>query len=144
MRLVRLIVLALLPFAVPASASGPDADIVVRGDVSRSEIERILAADNVDTSRLSEREVADAVAEVARGRAPQDFWAAYQAHVRAWERLADAAEKPRREEGESRFEAEELVKAEQAIEATFDEVERIARSYGARLPAPAWAILPTV
>jgi hypothetical protein len=144
MRLVRLALLALLALPLPAAASAPESDIVVRGDVSRVEIERILAADNVDTSQLSEREVADAIANVRRGRAPEDFWTAYRAHVLAWERLADAAEKARGERSESRFEDEELSKAEQAIGATFDEVERIARAYGARLPTPLWAIPPTV
>ena len=134
--------LALPALPVAASATAPEPDIVVRGGVERSEIERILAADNVDTSRLSEREVADHIAQVERGRAPQDFWLAYRAHVLAWERLADAVE--RASQGESLFEAEEVVKAEQAIDSTFDEVERIARSYGARLPIPRWSIPPTV
>ncbi|HYG48163.1 MAG TPA: hypothetical protein VD846_09515 [Allosphingosinicella sp.] len=144
MRFARLALLAVLALAAPAAATAQEPDIVVEGGIERSEIERILAADNVDTSRLSEREVADIVAGVERGRAPKDFWLAYQAHVLAWQRLADAAEKARREQGESFFEAEELVKAEQAIDATFDEVERIARAYGARLPVPLWSIPPTV
>ena len=143
MQLVRLALLALLavPIAAPLSAQGPD--IVVDGGVKRSEIERILAADNVDTSRLSEREVADSIARVRRGRAPQDFWLAYRAHVLAWKRLADAVEDADRP-GATRSDAEEVVRAEEAIEATFDEVERIARSYGARLPTPVWAFPPTV
>jgi hypothetical protein len=144
MKLVRLALLGLMAIAAPAAVSAQEADIVVRGDVGRSEIERILAADNVDTSRLSEREVADIVGHVERGRAPQDFWVAYRAHVVAWQRLADAADRAGRDRAESLFEAEELVKAEQAIDATFDEVERIARSYGARLPIPLWSIPPTV
>ena len=142
MRFVRLALLALLPLSVPATLAAQEPDIVVKGGIERVEIERILAADNVDTSRLSEREVADSIGRVKRGRAPQDFWLAYRAHVVAWERLADAVE--RAPPGESRFRAEDLVKAEQAIEATFDQVERIARSYGARLPTPPWAIPPTV
>jgi hypothetical protein len=141
MRFVRLALLALLVLPVPAGAA-QEPDIVVHGGVARAEIERILTADNVDTSRLSEREVADIVGRVERGHAPQDFWLAYRAHVHAWERLADAAQ--RASQGESRFKAEELVKAEQAIDATFDEVERIARAYGARLPIPRWSIPPTV
>jgi hypothetical protein len=144
MRLVRLVLLALLAFAAPAAVAAQNADIVVRGDVSRSEIERILAADNVDTSQLSEREVADAIEGVRRGRAPEDFWRAYRAHVLAWQRLASAVETVRAQENESRFDEKEVVEAEQAIGATFDEVERIARSYGARLPTPPWEILPTV
>lgn len=144
MTLVRLALLALLAFAVPAAVPAQNADIVVRGDANRSEIERILAADNVDTSQLSEREVADIIAHVERGRAPEDFWKAYRAHVLAWERLAAAVEKAGGGQGESRLDDEELIEAERAIEATFDEVERIARSYGARLPTPPWAIPPTV
>ena len=143
MRFIRLALLA-LALSAPAAVTAQEPDIVVKGSVQRAEIERILAADNVDTSRLSESEVADIVGQVERGRAPQDFWLAYRAHVRAWERLADAAEKARGDQGESFFEAEELVKAQQAIDATFDEVERIARSYGARLPVPLWSIPPTV
>jgi hypothetical protein len=144
MRFPGLALLALLALPLPAAAAAQQPDIVVRGGVQRAEIERILAADNVDTSRLSEREVADIAGQIERGRAPQDFWLAYRAHVRAWERLADAAEKARYEQGESFFESEELVKAEQAIDATFGEVERIARVYGARLPTPLWSIPPTV
>ena len=142
MRFVRLVLLALLALPMPAAHAAQGPDIVVEGGVQRAEIERILTADNVDTSRLGEREVADIIGRVHRGRAPQDFWLAYRAHVVAWERLADAAESAG--QGESRFKAEEIVKAEQAIDATFDEVERIARSYGARLPIPRWSIPPTV
>ncbi|HEU0100601.1 MAG TPA: hypothetical protein VFQ67_17715 [Allosphingosinicella sp.] len=142
MRFPRLALLALLALSGAPGAAAPEPDIVVRGGIERAEIERILAADNVDTSRLSESEVADIVARVERGRAPLDFWLAYRAHVRAWERLADATE--RASQGESLFKAEEVVKAEQAIESTFDEVERIARAYGARLPVPAWSVPPTV
>jgi hypothetical protein len=139
MGLVRLALIALLALPIPATQAAQGPDIVVEGGVKRSEIERILAADNVDTSRLSEREVADSIARVERGRAPQDFWLAYRAHVLAWKRLADAVEKA----GEDRSGAA-MANAEQAIEATFDEVERIARTYGARLPTPRWAIPPTV
>ena len=144
MRFARLALIAFLAIPLPAVAVAQQPDIVVQGGVQRSEIERILAEDNVDTSRLGERDVADIVAQIQRGRAPQDFWLAYRAHVRAWERLADIAEKARRGQGESFFEAEELVKAEQAIDSTFDEVERIARAYGARLPVPRWSIPPTI
>ena len=138
MRFVRLALLALLVLPMPVALAAQGPDIVVDGGVKRAEIERILAADNVDTSRLSEREVAEAIAKVERGRAPQDFWLAYRAHVLAWKRLADAVERA------GRSGAEDRMRAEQAIDATFDEVERIARSYGARLPVPVWAIPPTV
>jgi hypothetical protein len=144
MRLARLALLALLALPTPAAVTAQESDIVVEGDVKRAEIERILAADNVDTSQLSEREVADVVERVERGRAPRDFWLAYRAHVLAWQRLADAVEKARGRSSEARSDLEELANAEQAIDATFDEVERIARFYGARLPTPPWAILPTI
>ena len=143
MRLLRLALLAFLALPMPAGAVAREPDIVVHGGVERAEIERILAADNVDTSRLSEREVADIIGRVERGRAPRDFWLAYRAHVLAWERLADAVEKAGGM-GAGRSDGEELVKAGQAIDATFDEVERIARSYGARLPTPVWSIPETV
>jgi hypothetical protein len=142
MRLVRLALLALLALPIPAALAAQDRDIVVDGGVKRAEIERILAADNVDTSRLSEREVADLIAKVERGRAPKDFWLAYRAHVHAWKRLADAVE--RAGEDASRLNSDDRAKADRAIEATFDEVERIARSYGARMPTPPWAVPPTV
>jgi hypothetical protein len=144
MSFLHLALIAVLVPQSPAAAAAQQADIVVQGRVQRAEIERILEADNVDTSRLSEREVADIVGGIERGRAPQDFWLAYRAHVRAWNRLADAAEKAADGLGKSLFEAEELVKAEQAVDATFDDVERIARAYGARLPIPPWSIRPTV
>jgi hypothetical protein len=144
MMLLRLAMLALLALPSAGTAQSGSPDIVVQGDVARREIERILGADNLDTSRLGPSEVAEAIAGIERGRAPEDFWLAYRAHVRAWERLAAAAEQARPGLGESLFESEELVKAEQAIDATFDEVERIARVYGARLPTPLWSIPPTV
>ena len=52
-----------LALSMPAAVAAQEPDIVVRGDVARTEIERILAADNVDTSRLSAREVADTVGQ---------------------------------------------------------------------------------
>lgn len=135
MRLVRLAALALM--ALPAlpltgAAGAQESDIVVRGDIARKEIERILNADNLDTSSLSAGEVAEAIGRIERGRAPQDFWAAYQAHVAAWNRLADAKG------------SLEAALAEQAIETTFDEVERIARLYRALTPTPPWQAPQTV
>ena len=127
---------------VPAVAQEPD--IVVRGDARVAEIERILEADNLDTTRLDPREVADAIAAIPRGRAPGDFWLAYRAHVLAWRRLADANDAARRVGAKEPEDAEAVIQAGQAIEATFDEVERIARRYGARLPTPPWDRVPTV
>ena len=132
MRFDRLVALGLLALQSPAAVGAQPPDIVVRGDVARSEIERILDADNIDTSVLSAGEVAAAMAGIRRGRAPDDFWLAYRAHVDAWNRLAAA---------DNRL---EQALAEQAIEASFDEVERIARLYRARLPVPPWKVLPTV
>ncbi|HEU0133317.1 MAG TPA: hypothetical protein VFR28_00715 [Allosphingosinicella sp.] len=142
MYFIRLALIALLGLAAAPSPGAPQPDIVVRGGVEKAEIERILAADNVDVSKLSEREVADAIGRVERGRAPRDFWVAYRAHVIAWQRLADAVEKAG--PSPSLSQAEAVVRAGQAIEATFDEVERIALSYGARLPTPAWSVAPTI
>ena len=132
MRLVRLAALALLAVQPPAAVAAQAPDIVVRGDVARTEIERILDADNLDTSQLSAGEVAEAISAIERGRAPDDFWTAYQAHVAAWKRLAQSTE------------SLERALAEQAIDSSFDEVERIARRYRARLPVPPWQVLPTV
>jgi len=134
----RLLALAFAALLVPAQGTAQDSDIVVRGDTARTEIERILNADNLDTARLSPREVADQVARIERGRAPEDFWSAYQLHVRAWARFADSIDRAQRAQGESTFGEgmEEVEAAERAIGTTFDEVERIARRYGARLPRP--------
>jgi hypothetical protein len=133
MRLARLAALALIALpAAPGTEPVAAEDIVVRGDVARKEIERILSADNLDTSRLGAGDVAEAIDGIRRGRAPEDFWTAYRAHVEAWKRLAAA-----------RSDLETAL-AEQAIEATFDEVERIARAYGAILPVPPWQEIPTV
>jgi hypothetical protein len=132
MRWIGLAALALLALQSPAVGAAQSSDIVVRGDVARKEIERILDADNLDTSQLSAREVADLIGGIERGRAPDDFWTAYRAHVAAWNRRADAAEDI------------EQALADQAIEASFDEVERIAHRYRARLPVPPWQVVPTV
>src|SRR5687767_8723730 len=121
---------------MPSTAQ--DAEIVVRGDSRRTEIERILEADNVDTSRLGSREVADAMAGIERGRAPEDFWLAYRAHVEAWKRFAEAETIQRKQRVPTPESAAALARAEQAIDSTFDEVERIARRHGARLPTPRW------
>ena len=136
--ILRVLLFALAALLVPAQVAAQQPDITVRGDASRSEIERILNADNLDTNRLSPREVADAIALIQRGRAPEDFWNAYQLHVRAWSRFADAFERAQRAQGESTFVEgmEEVETAADAIERTFDEVERIALRYGARLPVP--------
>lgn len=129
--------------AAPAPAQSPD--IVVKGDARRVEIERILEADNLDTTRLDPREIAEAIEAIPRGRAPRDFWLAYRAHVLAWRRLADADEAARRRGPKASLENEEaIVRAEQAIEASFDQVERIARSYGADLPTPPSQRVPTI
>jgi hypothetical protein len=132
MRFDRLVALALLALQSPTAVAAQPPDIVVQGDVARFEIERILDADNIDTSVLSAGEVAAVISGIQRGRAPDDFWVAYRAHVAAWNRLAAADDRL------------EQTLAEQAIEASFDEVERIARRYRARLPVPPWKLLPTV
>jgi hypothetical protein len=136
--ILRLLALALAALLVPAQACAQEPGAAAGDDAARTEIERILNADNLDTNRLSPRDVADSIAQIERGRAPQDFWAAYQLHVRAWSRLADAYERAQRQQGESTFAdgMEEVETAADAIETTFDEVERIARRYGARLPIP--------
>ena len=133
--------------AVPAAApSLPAAHTNAQDEAARAEIERILEADNLDTGRLNPREVADTIASIARGRAPEDFWQAYQAHVRAWRQFAELVERAVRQQGESTFieGEEELVAAERAIDTTFDEVERIARRYGARIPVQPANLIPTI
>jgi hypothetical protein len=126
-----------MAWQLPAMAAAQAPDIVVRGDAARMEIERIVRADNLDTSRLSPREVADAIAQIPRRRAPLDFWTAYRAHGLAWQRLADATDAARGRPARGQLDA--VVAQEEAIDSTFDEVERIARRYGVRMPVPAWA-----
>ena len=145
MSFFRFALWALAAALLPATSVAQDPDIIVRGDVARIEIERILDADNVDTSQLSPREVAEAIAAIGRGRAPEDFWKAYRAHVEAWNRFADAIDAARRGKSDSPLEGgAELADADRAIDVTFDEVERIARRYGARLPIPPWQVAPTI
>ena len=127
---------AVLAFGLaPAIAAPENPEIVVRA-TDRAKIERILEADNLDTSELPAGEVAAIMARIERQGAPTDFWRAYRLHVAAWVRYADALR--RRSEPESSVTSDELFAAGQAIETSFDTVERIARSYGARVPRPAW------
>ena len=114
--------------------------MVVRASAAKPAIERILNADNLDVERLSAREVADTMAEIPRGRAPSDFWNAYQAHVQAW--LEYAAAKDRSRAGtatdiDSAPNGAAIASARQRINTTFDRVEELARKYGARLPITA-------
>lgn len=147
MRFSRLVMGALLALlALPAIAAQGD-DVVVYASPARFEIERILVADNLDTEALGPRIVANAIAGIARGRAPDDFWRAYQLHVRAWQQLADADDRARnvRDDPTSLEQrAAAVAIAERRIETSFDDVERIARRYGARLPAPLSQIKSTV
>lgn len=146
MLMIRLVIAAILVGLSPAAVTAQDNEIVVRGSAARVEIERILNADNLNTVSLSARDVADTIVGINRGRAPADFWDAYQAHVRAWQRLADAEDRARRllDNGTSFAEvAAQVVEAERLIESTFDEVERIALGYGARMPIPPVEIVPT-
>ena len=126
------LVVILLAAAAPAGSSAlAQSDVVVRADVAKAEIERILNADNLDTEAMDPREIADAIAASPRGRAPDDFWQAYQKHVDAWEDMAALTDGP-----DSGADDVELDSADRLINRTFDEVERIARSYGARMPMP--------
>ena len=148
MRILSLIGFALLALAGAPTAAQPAGQAVTRGDAAtRLEIERILNADNVDVSQLTPRQVADSIRAIPRGRAPDDFWTTYQAHVRAWEAMAAATERLERlANAKPRLQAdaiEDASEAQVAIESTFDEVERVARSYGVGMPAPPGTPLPT-
>jgi len=136
---MRILLLAIAALAAPATAAiAQDQEVVVRAETPRAEIERILDADNLDTTRLSPRDVAEIMAGIERGRAPDDFWTAYQLHVLAWVNLANVVDSVRQAGAESAFVdgLNELAEAQAAIGTTFDEVERIARLYHARLPRP--------
>lgn len=147
MRFVRPLMVATLALAMatplaaqnaePTPAPQAEQDIVVRGEAARREIERILREDSLTSSQPTPREVAETMATIARGRAPEDFWTAYQTHVQAWQRYAEAVEQaPQQQQNESTFGDEGAAgEAQTAIQTSFAEVERIARRYGAHLPA---------
>jgi hypothetical protein len=138
MTIIKALVLAFAALPTSAVALAQEQEIVVRADAARMEIERILDADNLDTARLEPRVVTEIMSGIERGRAPEDFWNAYQLHVQAWANLAGAADHVRRPQGGSAStpDLDGLERAEAAIGTTFDVVERIARQYHARLPAP--------
>ena len=140
MTIIRIPILALAALLAPAAATAQEQqqDIVVHAETARAEIERILNADNLDTVQLSPREVVEIMSGIERGRAPQDFWSAYQLHVQAWANLADAADSVQGQQDgpAATFGLDGLEAAETAVGTTFDEVERVARAYHARLPAP--------
>lgn len=137
MRNILLGINALLGLLPPLSAAAQKVDVTVYAAPARFEIERILATDNLDTGALESRVVAEAMVAIARGRAPNDFWSAYQAHVAAWQHFAAV-------EGRAKIVQDDvtsiddtaaaLASAKRQIETTFDEVERVARRYGARIP----------
>lgn len=138
MRSAALAMLAIV--AIPATggpAMGQPSSASVRGtEAERAAIARILAADNLDTSRLSSRQIVAAMRAIPRGRAPRDFWHAYRAHVRAWQRFAAAEERMQRlGEGDERA-RDAMFAAEAAIESTFSEILRIAARYGVEAPTP--------
>lgn len=136
MRFPSLTALALMTLAPPALAQAQSGEIVVHGTAARQEIERILREDSLTSSQPTPREVAETMAAIDRGRAPEDFWTAYQTHVQAWQRYAQLVEQGGQQPAESSFGPEGAAEAQTAIEATFNEVERIALRYGARLPSP--------
>lgn len=145
MRAVRLIAPALLAllvapaFADPIAAHGEQEEMQ-RMEHERQEIARILGADNVDVTRLSASEVATAIRSTRRGEAPEDFWTAYQAHVRAWERSAVAQERLQRLATGKPVPLDEIfseiLAAEAAIDETFEAVRRIAEAHGVPMPTP--------
>ncbi|HYG28920.1 MAG TPA: hypothetical protein VD887_01775 [Allosphingosinicella sp.] len=143
MRILRSIAPALLALLAVPAAADPIAALDEqenRRETGRQEIARILAADNVDASRLSAREVATAIRAIPRGAAPDDFWNAYQAHVRAWERAAAAEERAQGLIGGKPAEMERavaaFVAAQAEISATFEQVRQIAGRYGVEMPIP--------
>jgi hypothetical protein len=119
-------------------AASPPPEVVVRASAARPAIERILRADNLDVEHLPARDVADIMSDIPRGGAPIDFWTACQAHVRAWQDYADAKERARRASPtdiDSAPDGAAIADARKRISSTFGLVEKIARQYGARLPA---------
>ena len=131
-RLGRLPALAALLtcFASGFGAWAQEQQIVVEAPSARSEIERILEADNLNNADMDPAAVVAAMRRIDRRYAPDDFWAGYRQHVEAWERFAAIASDP----GST---TAELAAARGAVNASFDVVERIARRYNAQLPRPA-------
>jgi hypothetical protein len=117
--------LAALSPSGEAAAQG--SEIIVEAPTLQQEIERILAADNIDPTNLTAREVADALERIPRGYAPDDFWDSYRRHVRAWRRYANAETSPG-------LTYAEYLRIEEAINDTYEDAERIALRYGAHPP----------
>jgi len=114
-------------------------DIVITRSAAVPAIERILAADNLDVDTLSPQEIAAAMRDIRQGAAPREFWVAYQAHVKAWNDYAAALDAAAmRKPGELAPTGSEWAvgEARTRINATFDEVERLARLRGATIPLP--------
>jgi hypothetical protein len=134
--------------AAPAPAGAQAGASPSRGTAAeRSEIARILAADNIDSGNMMPAQVLAVIRAIPRGGAPADFWDAYRTHVAAWDRFGEAMARAQaavaaaeaKGGGDAGFRkaAAELLEAETAIGTTFDEVERIATLYGVALPPPA-------
>jgi hypothetical protein len=130
-----LFALSLFALQLPAPINGED--VVVQGSASRPAIQRILEADNLDIERLPAGEVAERMREIGRGAAPVEFWAAYQAHVRAWTDYAEAKARARRADPLQVDDAPDgraITDARRRINTTFDVVEAIAKRYRAWPP----------
>jgi hypothetical protein len=139
MRLAALATLAILAMPMTAlAAEQPNASARRGSEAERTAIQRILAADNLDTTAMSSRQIVNAMRSISRGRAPRDFWNAYQAHKRAWQRFASAEERMQRlgDGAGAENAAAAMTEAESAVESTFAEVLRIAASYGVEAPTP--------
>lgn len=124
---MRLVFAAAL-LALSAPAAGQEPEIVVEAPLHRTEIERILEADNLDLVSLTPHEVAETMARIPKGGAPDEFWARYQGHMRAWQWYAALKD-------DDRVHSHDVSEAKGLVNQTFADVERIAESYGARLPA---------
>ena len=139
--MLAILLIAAAPAAADPIAASDEREAAAR--VAREEIERILAADNVDSNVMTTRQIAETIRAIPRGQAPDDFWAAYQAHVRAWEATVPAAVKAAMLDGKDRAAAQVAIddhlETLAAIEATFAEVLRIAERYGVTPAEPAAA-----
>lgn len=134
------------PVSPTPESPAQESSAPARGTESeRSEIARILAADNLDNSNMEPAQVAATIRAIPRGGAPTDFWEAYRAHVGAWDKLGQAVtlaeaalEAARAERGDAdtlKRAAAALIEAEAAVESTFTEVTEIATRYGVPIPA---------
>lgn len=156
--------LILLIGAIGFTAAKPGAFVADASPAAREAIERVLQEDaRTNPGAPSVAEVVDRMRRIDLAGCPQDFRAAYVAHIHAWERFAAVerqaiALQSHRQSGEAFAEwlvrsamgdpygkihesleadrqlQQHVQEAKQQIQSTFQRVEALAIGYGAKLP----------